>query len=118
MPFVEGPERILPHVHEKPPFSGHRRRTALGELPVEVVSGGEEGVRLARWVPPPSRLLGELPDAGERYRQFRQHSEESQRVLSPRAVFQLAPIEFSPRASQDDGEGAQEGSICARESKR
>src|ERR1700694_1212324 len=75
MPFVEGPERILSHVHEEPPSPGHRRRPVLGELPVEVVSGAEEVTRLARRAPPPSRLLAEFREAGERCRQFRQHSE-------------------------------------------
>src|SRR5712692_628609 len=118
MPFVEGPERILPHVHEEPPSPGHWRRPVLGEFPVEVVSGGEEVTRLARCAPPPSRLLAEFLEAGERCGQFRQHSEDSQRVLSPRAVFQLGPIEFSPRPSKHDRKRAQEGRICARETER
>src|SRR5712691_1776808 len=107
MPFVEGPERILPHVHEEPPFPGHGRGPVLGEFPVEVVSGAEEVTRLARWGPPPSRLLTEFLKARQRCGQFRQHPEESQRVLSARAVFQLAPIEFSPRPSQHDRKRAQ-----------
>src|SRR5467141_4099265 len=118
MPFVEGPERILSHVHEEPPSPGHRRRPVLGEFPVKVVPGAEEVTRLVRRAPPPSRLLAEFLEAGERGGQFRQHSEESQRVLGPRAVFQLAPIEFSPPASQHDRERAQERSICAGESER
>src|SRR5438105_4028006 len=118
MPFVEDLERILPHVHEEPPSPGHRRRPVLGEFPVELVSGGEKMTRFARCAPPPSRLLAEFLEAGERCGQFRQHSEESERVLSPRAVFQLAPIEFSPPASQHDRERAQERSIRAGESER
>src|SRR5438128_8454271 len=118
MPLVEGPERILPHVHEEPPLPRHWGRPVLGELSVEVVSGPEEVTRFARRAPPPSRLLAEFLKPGERCRQFRQHSEESQRVLSPRAVFQLVPIEFSPRASQHDRERAQERSIYAGESER
>src|SRR6267378_76484 len=118
MPFVEGPERILSHVHEEPPSPGHRRRPVLGEFPVEVVPGAEEVTRLARRAPPTSRLLAEFLEAGERCRQFRQHSEECQRALSPRAVFQLAPVELSPRPSQHDRKRAQEGSISARETER
>ena len=115
MPFVEGPERIFPYIHEEPPFLGDGRRPLLGEFPVEIVSGVEEVTRLARWGPPPSRLLTEFFKARQRCGQFRQHPEESQRVLSARAFFQLAPIEFSPRPSQHDRKRAQDRSVCARE---
>ena len=68
----------------------------------------------ATTVAPSRRVL----EAGERCRQFRQHSEECQRALSSRAVFQLAPVELSPRPSQHDRKRAQEGSISARETER
>jgi len=90
----------------------------LGEFPVEFVSGAEEVTRLARWAPPRSRLLAEFLDVGERCGQLRHHSEEVQRALSPRAAFQLVPIELSPRPSQHDRKLAQQRSIRARETER
>jgi len=57
-------------------------------------------------------------DVGERCGQLRHHSEEVQRALSPRAAFQLVPIELSPRPSQHDRKRAQQRSIRARETER